>query len=485
MVTKNYTAMPTKKHQAPQLAQLREQILAQLQTNRPLVDSILGRTDRYPKVSSSTLLDQTAYLTRLQRQLAPADLADLLGIVPYDQRLALWRLIDHDKRGKTLLAASENIWDSLIDGTSHLDIIKAVRPLALHEQARLARHLPRAIVSRLFTALEPQQRAQARTIMNFASDRIGHYMDFELATVRPDVTLAVVQRYLKWRKPLTDDTDKLFIVDRQHNLLGELSLVALLLNPPEKKVEEVMVMNTFAFLPDDSAQQAANAFKRYSLLSAAVVDTKDKLISRVTIKSVAEAIAADNHRYCFRLGGVSPSEDLFASVQSVLRTRCSWLAINLGLLFIASRVIGLFEGTISTLVSLAALLPMVATLGADAGKQTLTVMIGVLAQHQVERHKVFLLLLRELRVAAINGILWGGIMGLTTWLMYHNAPLGGVVMLALLSNLLLAALLGVLIPLTLNRIGQDVIPAHFMITAITTLSGLSIFLGLATLLLKH
>jgi magnesium transporter len=161
------------------------------------------------------------------------------------------------------------------------------------------------------------------------------------------------------------------------------------------------------------------------------------------------------------------------------------LAINLGLLFIASRVIGLFEGTISTLVSLAALLPMVATLGADAGKQTLTVMIGVLAQHQVERHKVFLLLLRELRVAAINGILWGGIMGLTTWLMYHNAPLGGVVMLALLSNLLLAALLGVLIPLTLNRIGQDVIPAHFMITAITTLSGLSIFLGLATLLLKH
>lgn len=485
MVMKNYTAMPTNKYQPPQLEPLRQEILALLQANRPLVESILGRPGRNPAVSSSALLDQTAYLTRLQRQLEPADLADLLAALPYDQRLALWRLIDHDKRGKTLLAASENIWDSLIGGTSHLDIIKAVKPLALEQQARLARRLPRTIVSRLFTALEPQQRAQARTIMNFAGDRIGHYMDFEPAAVRPDVTLAVVQRYLKRRKPLPADTDKLFVIDRQHKLLGELRLAALLFNPPNKQVADVMEPDAFAFLPDDSIRRAADAFARYDLLSAAVVDTKGKLISRITIKSIVNSIIADNHICRCRLGGLSPSEDIFAPVRDVLSTRWFWLALNVCLLFIASRIIGLFAGTISAQVSLAALMPVVAGIGVHAGKQTLTAMIGALARHQLARHKAILLLLRELCVAAMNGLIWGGIMGLTTWLLYHNAQLGAVVMFALFLNFLLAASLGVLIPLTLNRLGRDFIPAHLMITSLTTLSGLLVFLGLATLLLKH
>ncbi|TKI06681.1 magnesium transporter [Martelella alba] len=476
--------MPVVTHDAPQLAQLRHQVLALLLNNRPLVDSILSLPGRDAAEPDAVLLDQTARLAGIQRQLHAADLADLLESLPPEARLALWRLIDNDKRGKTLVEASENVWDSLLAEMAPGEILRAMRPLDVDEQAYLARYLPRDIVGRMLTAMEPPRRAQVRAMMNFAPDCVGRYMDFELATLRPDVSLATAQRYLRWRKTLPPNSDKLFVVDRRGKLVGELPLSALLLNPLDKQVAEVMETDPQRFLPEDSARAAAGAFERYDLISAAVVDVKGKLMGRLCIEHVVDVFFTESDSTLRRLGGISPAEDIFAPVRKAVRARWTWLAVNLCTAFAASRVIGLFEGTISALVSLAALMPIVAGIGGNTGNQTITMIVRAQALRQLETGNTLFLLLREMGVAIINGLIWGGIMGLVTWLLYHNAGLGAVMMLAMLLNLMLAALMGVAIPLTMARAGRDpAVGSSVIITAITDTGGFFIFLGLATLFL--
>lgn len=473
-------------HHSPPLTELRRQVLGLLLANRGLVDSILGRPVRESGLTPQDLLDQTAQLVAIQRQLHAADLADLLESLPQDERLALWRLIDNDKRGKTLVEASESVWDSLIEEMSNRDILKAIRPLDLDEQAYLARYLPRDLVGRILTSLEPEQRAQVRSMMNFDRESVGHHMDFELATIRPDVNLGTVQRYLRWRKILPANSDKLFVVDRHNLLVGELTLSTLLLNPLDKQVAEVMDAAPTAFHPDDLAEDAAGAFERYDLITAPVVDVKGKLMGRLSVEHVVDLFFEENDNNLRHLGGISPAEDIFAPVRKTVRARWAWLAINLCTAFVASRVIGLFEGTISQLVSLAALMPIVAGIGGNTGNQTITMIVRALALHQLEQGNAMFLLLRELGVALINGLIWGGIMGVITWLLYQDAGLGGVMMLAMLLNLILASLMGVLIPLIMIRVGHDpAVGSSVMITAVTDTGGFFIFLGLASVFLMH
>ncbi|WP_413726987.1 magnesium transporter [Sodalis sp. RH16] len=483
---RNVAVMPVVKHNASQPAKARHQVFSLLLDNRPLVDSILGRPGRKSTVSPERLLDQTARLADIQRQLRAADAADILESLPLDKRLAFWRLIDNDKRGKILVEISPVIRHRLIADMNPGDILKAVRPLEVDEQACLAHYLPRDIVSRMLTALEPRQRAQARAMMNAERDSVGRYMDVELATVRPDVTLAVVQRYLRRRRTLPKNSDKLFVVDRKNQLVGELALTAILLNPPGKQVAEVMEANPAAFLPDDAARDAAGAFERYDLVTAPVVDIKGKLVGRLGIEHMVDVIIAENDETQRRLGGIGPAADIYAPIRNTLRARWGWLAINLAAAFITSRVIGLFEGTLSVLVSLAALMPIVAGIGGAGGNQAMTMIVRGLALRQLAKGSAVFLLLRELGAAVINGVLWGGIMGLATWFLYRNAGLGGVIMLAMLFNFILAALMGVMIPLAMARLGRN--PAarsSVMIAAITDTGGYFIFLGLATVFLAH
>lgn len=369
---------------------------------------------------------------------------------------------------------------------SNRDILHAISPLDVDEQAYLARYLPRDLVGRMLTALEPQRRAQVREMMHFDRESVGHHMDFELATVRPDVTLTTVQRWLRWRKRLPDNSDKLFVVDRHNTLVGELTLSALLLNPLHRRVSEVMDAHPTTFHPDDRAQDAAGAFERYDMITAPVIDSKGKLMGRLSIEHMVDVYFEESDSNLRGLGGISPQEDIFAPVRKAVRTCWTWLALNLCTAFIASRVIGLFDGTIAQLVSLAALMPIVAGIGGNTGNQTITMIVHAAALHQLEKGNARFLILRELGVAVINGLVWGGIMGVVTWLLYGEAGLGGVMMLAVLLNLLLAALMGVLIPLLMIRIGRDpAVGSSVMITAITDTGGFFIFLGLATLFLVH
>lgn len=469
-----------------QLAEVRSRILNLLLNDKDLVDILLERPLRESEAEAERHRQQVEEIKATLPVLHAADIADLLEALPEDERLALWRLIGNDRRGQVLVEASENVWDSLIEEMSDRDLLRAIKPLDIDEQVYLAKYLSRDLTGRLLTSLDPELRSRVLDVVDFDRDRVGRIMDFKMVTVRADVTLATVQRFLRHRKTIPDGTDKLFVTDKNNKLLGELPLTEILLNTPEKQVFQVMNAKPTTFLIDDKAEDAAGAFERYNLISAAVIDAKGKLMGRVTIEDVVDLVNEANDSNMRKMGGVNPEEDVFAPVRKAVRTRWTWLAVNLCTAFIASRVIGLFEATISQLVALAALMPIVAGIGGNTGNQTITMIVRALALHQVEPGNFSFLIGRELGVALINGLCWGGIMGGITWAMYGNPALGGVMMLAMVLNLLLAALMGVLIPLLMTKFKRDpAVGSSVLITALTDTGGFFIFLGLATLFLLH
>ena len=472
------------KNYGQKLAESRSRILDLLLNTDDLADSILGEEPDVDDATRAQLMDYTAELSSRVQKLHAADVADVLEALPIRERLALWRLVEPAARGKALVEVSETVWDSLIEEMSDKDLLKTMSLLDVDDQVYLAEYLPRDLTGRVLTSLEPKQREKVREVMKFNKECVGRIMDFELMTVRPDVTLATVQRFLRLQKRIPQASDKLFITDRKNTLLGELPLTAILLNPPETKVADVMITDLTSFEPEDKAEDAASAFERYDLITAPVVDKKGKLMGRLTVEEIVDFVNNDTDSNLRRMGGLSPEEDVFSPVGKAVRNRWAWLAINLCTAFIASRVIGLFEHTISQLVALAALMPIVAGIGGNTGNQTITMIVRGLALHHVQVGNLKFLMFRELGVALINGLVWGGLMGIVTWLLYGDWEMGAVMTLAMILNLLLAALMGVIIPLTMVRIGRDpAIGSSVMITALTDTGGFFIFLGLATIFL--
>jgi magnesium transporter len=306
-----------------------------------------------------------------------------------------------------------------------------------------------------------------------------------MVTVREDVTLEVVLRYLRRFDALPDHTDKLFVIDRDERLRGVLTLESLLINDPETKVASLMQPKSIiSFSPEDDADAAANAFERYDLVSVPVVDTEKCVIGRLTVADMVDHIREESEAEILSAAGLRQEEDIFAPVIRSVRNRWAWLAINLVTAFIASRVIDLFEGSIEKLVALAALMPIVAGIGGNAGNQTITMTVRAIAMGQVQPSAVWRLLRKELAVALINGLVWGGVVGLLVWWLYKNIELGAVMTAAMTLNLLLAATAGVLIPLIRQRMGRDpALGGSVMITGLTDSGGFFIFLGLATVFL--
>lgn len=469
-----------------QLAEVRSRILNLLLNDKDLVDTLLERPLRESEAEAEAHRQQVEEIKATLPVLHAADIADLLEALPEDERLALWRLIGNDRRGRVLVEASENVWERLIEEMSDRDLLRAIKLLDIDEQVYLAKYFSRDLTGRLLTSLDPELRSRVLDVVDFDRDRVGRIMDFKLVTVRADVTLATVQRFLRSKKTIPDGTDKLFVTGKNNKLLGELPLTEILLNTPGKQVSEVMNAKPTTFLIDDKAEDAVGAFERYNLISAAVIDAKGKLMGRVTIEDVVDLVNETNDSSMRKMGGVNPEEDVFAPVRKAVRTRWTWLAVNVCTAFVASRVIGLFEATISQLVALAALMPIVAGIGGNTGNQTITMIVRALALHQVGSGNFSFLIGRELGVALINGLFWGGIMGGITWAMYGNPALGGVMMLAMVLNLLLAALMGVLIPLLMTKFKRDpAVGSSVLITALTDTGGFFIFLGLATIFLLH
>jgi magnesium transporter len=336
----------------------------------------------------------------------------------------------------------------------------------------------------VFASLPAEEREQLRAAMSFEDDMVGALMDFEDLQVRPDVTLEVVLRYLRRFDELPSQTDQLFVVDRDERLLGVLPVNKLIVSEPDTLVADVMQAPVVKLQQHEKAAEAASAFERYDLVSAPVVDTNDKLVGRVTVDEILDFVRERGEEGVLAQAGLREEEDVFASVWKSFHNRWAWLAVNLVTAFIASRVIGVFEGSIEKLVALAALMPIVAGIGGNSGNQTITMIVRAVALGQFAREHARKLIRKEILVALINGLVWGGVMGLVAMLLYKDVPLGLVMILAMTLNLVLAAAMGVLIPMTMIRFGRDpAVGSSVLITAVTDSGGFFIFLGLATLFL--
>lgn len=462
----------------------RARLIWLLTTDKAITSVLLGKLTLAEQYDEGTLLNDLAEVSALVGHLPGPDLADVLEALPSDERHALWNVVEDDKRGKVLLEASENVWDDLIDDMSDRALLDALQTLDIDEQIYLVQHLPRDLTGRMLATLPPSERARVRQVMNYAQDRVGSIMEFEVITIRPDVTLATVQRYLRRLGKMPENTDKLFVTRRDKMLIGELELTTILLSPAHSLVEEVMESEPVAFHPEEESERVARTFERDNLISAAVIDQQGKLMGRLTIDEIVDVVYEETDSDLRRMGGLSAGEDVFAPVTKAFKTRWAWLAINLCTAFIASRVIDGFEHTISQLVALASLMPIVAGIGGNTGNQTITMIVRALALQQIQPGNFSFLILREMGVALINGLVWGGIMGCVTWLLYSDPQLGAVMTLAMVLNLLVASLMGVLIPMIMVKFGRDpAVGSSVMITAITDTGGFFIFLGLATIFL--
>jgi magnesium transporter len=296
----------------------------------------------------------------------------------------------------------------------------------------------------------------------------------------------VVLRYLRRFDKLPDHTDQVFVVDRHDVLRGALPLDRLLVSEPESLVQDVMQRDVLSLRADDEASEAAQAFERYDLLSAPVVDLRGRLIGRLTVAEVVDLIREQSEAEVLSAAGLREEEDLFASIWNSARNRWLWLAVNLCTAFFASRVIGAFEGTIEKVVALAALMPIVAGIAGNSGNQTMTLFIRSLALGQVTAGNAMRLFRKEVVIALLNGAVWGGIAGAFAWLLYRDSDegvmLGLTMMLAMLLNMLLAALIAMAVPLLLQRVGRDpALGSSVLLTFTTDSMGFFIFLGLATL----
>jgi magnesium transporter len=463
---------------------LRE-VQALLQKQKMVAGLVEG--EQIPRQDQIERLAQKRHLAELRAKLErlhPADIAYVLEALPLEERLAVWDLVKADRDGEILVEVSDAVRESLIEAMDSRELVAAAETLEADELADIAPDLPHSVMAEVVQALSVEERERLRAALSFSEGTVGALMDFEHVAVREDVTLEAVTRYLRRLDELPDHTDQLFVVDSEQVLKGTLPLARLIVADLEHEVRQVVVAERVKLYAHDRAEDAASAFERYDLVSAPVVDATERLIGRLTVDAVVDYIRERSAESQLAEAGLQHEEDVFAPVLDSFKNRWSWLAINLVTAFIASRVIGVFEDSIAELVALAALMPIVAGIGGNSGNQTSTMIVRALALRQIQGGYWSKLLAKEMGVALLNGALWGTLLGAIAYALYGNVALSGVLALAMMLNLVLAALVGVAIPWVRARWGRD--PAagsSVLITGCTDSGGFFIFLGLATLFL--
>jgi magnesium transporter len=423
-------------------------------------------------------------LGKLLNSLHSADVAFILESLPLDDRLIVWDLVRADRDGEILLEVSDSVRQTLIADMDSTELLAAAEQLDTDEIADIAADLPEDVLQDLLQSLDSNNRERLESALSYPEDQVGALMDFDIVTIRDDISLEVALRYLRKIKKLPELTDKLFVVNRSQKILGVLSLKKIVVNEPELMVKDVMAQDAVLFKDTDDAAEAAKAFERYDLVTAPVVNDQNKLVGRITVDAVMDYIREETDNNALSMVGLREGEDIFSSIWKSVRNRWAWLAINLITALIASRVIGVFDGSIEKVVALAALMPIVAGVGGNSGNQTTTMIVRAIALGQVSVSHLRQLLFKEIGVAILNGILWGGVLGFIAFYLYGNSSLAIVMTTAMTLNLILAAIMGVMIPFTLSKSGRDpAVGSSVLITAMTDSGGFFIFLGLATLIL--
>ncbi|MCW5573605.1 MAG: magnesium transporter [Steroidobacteraceae bacterium] len=431
-------------------------------------------------------LDQGTLRTahRMVNAMHPADIALLLESLPPAQREIVWEMVDPELEGDVLVELNENVRAGFIEEMGAEELVAATEGLEVDDLADLLDELPETVTQQLLHSMDQRDRERLRTVLSWPEDTAGGLMNTDTVSVRADVPIEVVLRYLRMRGELPEGTDSLFVADRRNRYLGTVLLTRLLTEDPEHLVGDCLDTEAPRIDPSTPAHEVSLLFEDRDLVSAAVVGPEGKLLGRITVDDIVDVIREEAEHSVMSMAGLDEEEDVFAPVVPSARRRLVWLGTNIMTAFLGAFVVSNFEGTIEKVAVLAALLPVVSSMGGIAGTQTVTLLIRGLALGKVEWANARWLLFKEIAVGGLNGIVVATAVAAITLVLFGRWQIAAIIAAAMLMNLLAAAAVGVLIPLALRRLRIDpALSSGVILTAFTDCIGFATLLGLGTLFL--
>jgi magnesium transporter len=416
--------------------------------------------------------------------LHPAEVARLLESMPLRERAMLWEMVSSDDEGDVLVEVADEVRDGLIKGMQTEDLIAATEGMELDDLADLLVDLPETLTREVLQSLDHQDEERLRQVLAYDEDSAGGLMNVDVVTVRPDVTLEVVSRYLRARGEMPDGTDSIFVVDRDNGYVGTLFLSRLLTNDEDMIVANIMSTNILPIPAHTPSTQVVWEFENRDLLSAPVVDDDYRIVGRITVDDVVDVIRDEAEHSLMSAAGLDEEDDMFAPVFKSARRRALWLGINLCTAFLAAAVVDVFQTTVDKIVLLAVLMPVVPSMGGVAGSQSLTIITRAMALGQIDRTNARRIMRKEVLVGLLNGVGWAVVVATFTYLWFGDWRIGGVIGAAMIVNLFVAAFAGFVIPLTLKRLNIDpALAGGVVLTTVTDVIGYAAFLGLGAALL--
>ena len=439
------------------------------------------RLQRVQTMLESGALQQAG---KLLNALAPAEIAHLLEALPLTEREIVWGLIgDHD--GEILVLLSDEVSSDLIKKMDTAELLAAAEGLDLDDLADLIQELPETITQEVIQSLDQQRRDSLEHVLLYPEDTAGGLMNTNMVLIRPEVTLDAALRFLRRLSDrVPQDTDALIVVNRDAGYLGMLSLTNLVTGNLTDIVAEVMSLDVKPFSTNKPAAEVAARFELHDLVSAPVIDDAGRVVGRITIDDVVDVIREEGEHQFMGQAGLSEDEDMFAPVIVSAKRRALWLGVNLITAFLASWVIGQFQGTIEKVVALAVLMPIVANMGGIAGTQTMTLAIRGIALRQLSSSNMRWLVLKELAVGMINSFIWAIVVAVVAGISFQDINIAWLIAVAMTINLIAAAISGAVIPIVLDRLGIDpALAGGVFLTTVTDIVGFLAFLGLASIFL--
>ncbi|SFV80597.1 Mg/Co/Ni transporter MgtE / CBS domain [hydrothermal vent metagenome] len=413
-----------------------------------------------------------------------AEIARLLEAIPPKSRVKLWLNIDAGTQGEILKDLSEDVQTQLLKKMDVDSIVKAAEGLDMDDLADIVPYLPESALHNLLLTLDHKHGDHLKRVLSYPEDSAGGLMNIDIITVRDDVTVRTVIRYLRLLKKMPVDTDQVFVVDRAYKYIGAIHISTLLTNEAEQNINPLINKTLKPILADISENEVAHLFEQRNLISAPVVDENNQLIGRITIDDVVDVIRDEAEHSVMSMAGLDEEEDVFAPVMQSTKRRSVWLGVNLITVFIAVFFIGLFEATLQEKIALAILMPVVASMGGIAGTQTLILVTRGIATGRVTTHNLKVLMNKEVAIGLLNGVVWSLVIGIATYVWFADMMLSLVIALAIIVNLIFAAFSGAFLPSLLIKLKIDpALAGGVILTTITDVIGFVAFLGLAALVI--
>ena len=426
--------------------------------------------------------DKFIQIQRILSKMDSHEIAHCLESTPSEQRKVIWSIIDKSNEADVLSELGEEIQQDLFDEISNEELLDLVQNLELDEMVDILQNLPQQRISFLLSKMTKIDRERVEMVLEYPEDSAGGLLNNDIISVQKDSSLNLVLEYLRSIGDIPENTDKLFVVSKNNNFIGELKISKIISSNPELKVSDIMNDKPHSFMVNESDKEVSKFFEQNDLVSAAVVNHKNELIGRITIDDVVDVIIEDADQNFLSMAGIA--EDTFSPPARAARRRIVWLGLNLITAFVAALAINIFQDAIDKIVYLAVLMPIVASMGGVAATQTLTIVLRGLTLEQISNSNLRWLFKRELAVSILNGIVLSLIISLVTYVWFNQFILSALIAAAMIINLLSSVVAGVFVPIILRRLYQvPAIAGSVIVTTVTDVVGFVSFLGLATIFL--